>query len=325
MKRRVIKSSAFTCIALFMLAGCEESVNEGMVGTLERNRIELTFESNEPIERIHVADGQVVKAGALLLEQDASRMEIQYDRLEAERERVAARLAELERGPREESIREARALLDSAQAETDNARAELERIQGVFDKGLSTQEALDRAKTRYSTATSMQSARRESLDALLHGTTIEELQQAAAALKAATAAVDEARLAIARTELHAPVDGRVDKVIARLGERPAPGQAVAVMLDDARTYARVYVPEYLKSHIVPGATLQITIDGQSQPLEGTVKWVSADASFTPYFALTEHDRSHLSYVAEIDVPAAASLPVGVPLVALPPGHPGDDE
>jgi HlyD family secretion protein len=57
----------------------------------------------------------------------------------------------------------------------------------------------------------------------------------------------------------------------------------------------------------------VRIDGSSKTLTGTVRWVSADASFTPYFALTEHDRARLSYLAEIDVPAASSLPSGVPL------------
>jgi len=48
-------------------------------------------------------------------------------------------------------------------------------------------------------------------------------------------------------------------------------------------------------------------------MTGTVRWVSADASFTPYFALTEHDRSRLSYLAEVDLPGASHLPSGVPL------------
>jgi len=48
-------------------------------------------------------------------------------------------------------------------------------------------------------------------------------------------------------------------------------------------------------------------------MTGTVRWVSTDASYTPYFALTEHDRSRLSYLAEIDLPDASSLPSGLPL------------
>lgn len=309
----------FAGLSIVLLAACQQASQNGLVGTLERDRIELTFESSEPIAVIHVSDGEMVQAGTLLIEQDASRMQLQVSRLEADRQRAAARLAELERGPREEAIREARALLDSAQAEKANAEAELKRTRDVFDKGLSTQSELDRAKTRFATAQAQEKARREALDTLLHGTTTEELQQAAAVLGAARVAVEEARLSVERTRLEAPVDGLVDKVIGRLGERPVAGQPVAIMLDSSRIYARVYVPENLKSRITPGTRLQVAIDGQPGPFTGTVRWVSADASFTPYFALTEHDRSRLSYVAEIDLPAARDLPVGVPLVALPPG------
>ncbi len=305
-------------VFICLMAGCTTENDNGMVGTLERDRVELAFESNEPVAAIHVADGQRVEAGTLLLEQDSERMRIRLARLEAERDVATARLAELERGPREEAIREARALLEQAEAETVNAQADLARARDIFERGLSTQAALDHAKTGSATAQAQEKARRESLDALLHGTTVEELQQAAAALNATQAAVEEARLSVDRARLEAPVDGRVDKVLARLGERPAPGQPVAVMLDDARAYARVYVPEEFKSEVVPGLTISVYIDGQERAFEGTVRWISADASFTPYFALTEHDRSRLSYVAEIDLKGAEHLPVGVPLVARPP-------
>jgi HlyD family secretion protein len=318
MKRKSDWTFLVIATACLALAGCEQDAEESMVGTLERDRVELTFESNEPVATIHVADGEWVEEGMLLIEQDARRMELQLARAQAELERATARLSELERGPREEAIREARALLESAQAETTNAEAELNRTRDVFEKGLSTQSRLDNAETRFSTAQSRQKAQRESLDALLHGTTIEELQQAAAIVKATNVTVEEAQLALQRTRLHAPMDGLLDKVLTRLGERPLPGQAVAILLDSRRTYARIYVPEYLKSRIVPGTKMQVTIDGQPRNLQGTVRWVSADASFTPYFALTEHDRSHLSYVAEVDLPAASDLPVGVPLEALPP-------
>jgi HlyD family secretion protein len=46
-----------------------------------------------------------------------------------------------------------------------------------------------------------------------------------------------------------------------------------------------------------------------------VRYISAQAAFTPYFALTQKDRSHLSYLAEITLagPAAADLPAGIPV------------
>jgi len=43
--------------------------------------------------------------------------------------------------------------------------------------------------------------------------------------------------------------------------------------------------------------------------------VATDASFTPYFALTERDRGHLVYLGKVDLlePKARELPTGIPI------------
>jgi HlyD family secretion protein len=92
------------------------------------------------------------------------------------------------------------------------------------------------------------------------------------------------------------------------------------VLDNSRTYARVYVPEHLRTRVTPGTHINIRVDGETNDFPGKVRWVSTDATFTPYFALTEHDRSRLSFLSEIDVPDAANLPAGVPLQADFPGE-----
>ena len=107
----------------------------------------------------------------------------------------------------------------------------------------------------------------------------------------------------------------MDKVLFQVGERPPRGTTIAVLLSSDRTFARVYVPEHLRARFRPGDSVAVRIDGIERVFDGRVRWVSADAGFTPYFALTEHDRSRLSYLAEIDVPDAADLPSGIPLQA----------
>jgi HlyD family secretion protein len=320
MNRQHAKMLSMLCIALaamLSLPACQPVGGDRMVGTLERDRIELKAESNEPLAAILVSDGQQVRAGQVVAEQDGARARARRDQQAALRDQAAARLAELERGPRQEAIRESRARLDSLQALSANAAAELQRTQEVFAKGLSNQAAIDNAQASWKSASAQEAAAREALAALLHGTTPEELQQAAAALAAAEAVLQQAEIDLQRTSIRAPVDGTVDKVLYQLGERPAAGATVAVVLDEARVFARVYVPEYLKARVPVGATLQVQVDGLDQALQGRVRWVSSDASFTPYFALTEHDRSRLSYLAEIDLQGAAGLPSGVPLAALP--------
>lgn len=305
-------------LALLALAGCNSTSDTGMVGTLERDRIELKVESNEPLVTINVQDGQAVHTGDPVLDQDPTRAEARLAQQTALRDQAAARLAELERGPRQEAIRRSRAQLESLQAQTVEAAANFHRAQDIFGKGLSSQARVDLVEATWKSAHAGEKAANEELAALLNGTTPEELQQAAAVLAASQAWLNQAEIDLARTHLRAPVNGIIDKVLFQLGERPPAGVTVAVLLDSSRVFARIYVPEYLRVQVQPGRHLAVQVDGVVQSFEGTVRWVSSDASFTPYFALTEHDRSRLSYLAEVDVPAASDLPSGVPLVVLLP-------
>jgi HlyD family secretion protein len=302
---------------MMLLTACPGPQETLMVGTLERDRIEIKVESSEPILSRHVLDGQAVEPGDLLMRQDPSRLQSHRALALAQRDQAAARLAELQRGPRQESIRETRARLAAAEAQTVNAKAELDRGRDVFDRGLSSQSALDQAETRWKSAMAQEQAVREALRAQVAGTTREELDQARAALRAAEALLAQIQLDLDRTELRAPVGGIIDKLLFQVGERPPAGTTVAVVLDGSRVFARFYVPESLRAEIVPGRRLQASIDGTDETLTGTVRWVSSDASFTPYFALTEHDRSRLSYLAEMDLPDASELPSGTPLVVEP--------
>lgn len=299
--------------SLCFLVACEQDTRQRMVGTLERDRIEITVESNEPISRIHVADGQRVEQGAALLDQDPTRNQARVAVQQAQRDQAAARLAELQRGPRPEVIAEARSRLDANRALTLNAQQELDRETNLFERKLSDASSRDRAQSAFDNAKAREQADRDALEALLNGTTLEELQQADAALQAANAALAQAELDLARLQLTAPVSGIVDKVSFELGERPGAGTTVAVLLDDSRPYARIYVPAQWRSQLQPGQAVTVHVDGQSAGLQGTIAWVSSDASFTPYFALTEYDRSRLSYLAEVDVPDASDMPSGIPV------------
>jgi HlyD family secretion protein len=89
---------------------------------------------------------------------------------------------------------------------------------------------------------------------------------------------------------------------------------LVVLLAGEQPHARVYIPEPLRVRITPGTVARILVDGLDEPLDGRVRWVSSEAAFTPYFALTEHDRGRLSYAAKIDLEDfSRRLPDGVPV------------
>jgi HlyD family secretion protein len=87
------------------------------------------------------------------------------------------------------------------------------------------------------------------------------------------------------------------------------------MLADGVPYARIYVPEPLRAQVAAGQSVNVMVDGVDGALRGVVRYVSAEAAYTPYYALTQKDRTRLSFLAEValDDPKAASLPVGLPV------------
>ena len=109
--------------------------------------------------------------------------------------------------------------------------------------------------------------------------------------------------------------GTVDALPFREGDEPPVGAAVAVLLVGEAPFARVYVPAELRPRAVAGGTVSVAVDGFEKPFEGRIRFISAEAAFTPYYALTEKDRGHLSYLAEIDLleGSARDLPTGLPV------------
>ncbi|MDJ0760107.1 MAG: HlyD family efflux transporter periplasmic adaptor subunit [Woeseiaceae bacterium] len=307
----------FLVLVLLLLAACSDNDDAlRVVGELASERVLITVETTEPIVDIAVAEGERVTKGQLLLEQDTSRAEARLSEAEAAFAQAKAHLDELLRGPRREQVDQARADAERAQHELEFRQAELERARKVFERQLSSPEALDQAKNAHDTANATLKQRQARLEELLSGTTAEELEQAEQSLRQASARQDAAGIDLERHRVIAPVDGLIDTRLFEVGERPPAGQPVLVMLTGRQVHAEVYVPESLRVRIQPGTMASLDIDGLDEPVNGRVRWVASESAFTPYYALTERDRGRLSYLAKIDlVGYDERLPDGVPVEA----------
>jgi len=285
-----------------LLSACSsEPEQDVLLGVLEWERVDVVNESAERIQDIQVREGDAVHAGQLLIVQDSERAEIRLQGLRAKRAQVAARLAELVRGPRQQEIAEARARLHGASSEVVNADQELVRRETLFSQKLASQAEVDRASVYRDGAQARFDATQEELSALLEGTTQEEIEQIENALAEVESEVRLGEIAVERHRIKAPREGIVDMLPFETGALPPIGAIVATILDSSRPYARVYVPEPLRMSVAAGSTVEIKIDGLDEKMPGVFRWISADPAFTPYYALTERDRSRLSFLAEIDL------------------------
>lgn len=302
-------------VGLVTVGGCRQQGEPTAVGTLERYRIELRAEQQEPLLRLAVSEGDAVAPGDVVVELDARRPTARRDEARAYRDLQAARLAEIVRGARDEDIAEARATLKEAEAALIRQEPDLRRVTRLVDEGVETPAALDEARAAEAAAAARVVASRAALERLLNGATVEELDQARAGVAQGEAQVARLEVDVQRMTVRAPRAAVVDALPFRVGDEPPAGSVVAVLLADGAPFARVYVPAELRPAIRPGQTATVQVEGLATAFEGRIRMVSSEAAFTPYYALTERDRGRLSYLAEIDLvgEAARELPTGVPV------------
>lgn len=298
-----------------LLCACDQGPSSVAVGTLERDRIAVVAEQPEPIVELAVAEGSVVAAGEVIARLDSRRGEARLRQAEAAVEVAQARLDELLRGSRREDVDRARADLTAADAALIERRPAVERARKLVDDGVVSQSELDAAEAAYARAQAERQAMHSNLERLLNGATAEELDQARARLAEAASAAERARLDLERLTLTAPRAGTVETLPFEAGETPAAGATVAVLLAGEAPYARVYLAAEVRPQVTVGDPATVRVDGYEGAFRGRVRTISSEAAFTPYFALTERDRGHLTYLAEVNLvdEAAAELPTGLPV------------
>ena len=234
-------------VLFLLLHGCGSGSDGRMVGELAWDRVELSNESAEPIMAIKVQEGEMVAAGAVLVQLDTARAE---------------------------------AVLSATLARVEESKRELERQQQLMQKQLTSPELVDKASSAWIQA---------------------------------RADEQKARLTIERLTIRANKAGRVDSLPFEEGELPPVGSVLAVLLVGEAPYARLYVPELLRSDMAVGDAVQVEVDGRDSDYQGKVRRIASDASFTPFYALSQHDRSRLVYVAEVTLNDASDLPAGLPV------------
>lgn len=298
---------------LLLLAACSREPPRAL-GTLEWDRVTLPSPAAEKIVAIEVREGEKVHAGEVLLRLEATATQSQLEAAAAQQRRSGAALAELRAGPRREEIARARAALAVVQAQAADARAQFRRIEELAGRQLVALAEVDRARAAAESADAQVRAAGQALLELERGTRGEQLAQGEAAVQAALAQAETQRVQLDRLTLVAPRDGVIDSLPFRLGDQPPVGAPLVVMLAGEAPYARVYVPETLRARVKVGDQVQVHVAGSEQAWPGIVRMIRSDPSFTPYYALVGQDVSRLTYLAEVQLEAAArDLPAGLPL------------
>lgn len=322
--RRRFPSPLLVALLAAFPPGCGRPPQEDrlllMVGTVERERLEMTAPVFETIAEILVEEGQEVEPGRVLLRFDPKRLKEEVSSLRAVRDQEKAKLEELEAGTRSEEILQARAQYDAARARAVNAGLELVRAQALHRENVEERAALDAAQSARDAAVADEKRALEALAEAEKGPRAETISAQRAALAAAESRLNEALVRLEQLAVRAPTAALVETLPFRPGERVIAGSTVAAILELDRPYARVFVPERARAWAVAGREGTARVEGIARDFQARLRTVSADATFTPFYALTERERTRLSYPAKVDLlgAEARALPAGMPVeVTIP--------
>ena len=210
-------------------------VTTGRVTSLAR--VEVSSQILGTIVAVHADSGDRVKAGQLLVQ-------LQDDEARAALEQAQAVVRELEERLKQISSVDApvsQQRLGEAEATLRLARSAYERVQKLYDAGISSHSELDDAvRTRDVSAGLVERERLQLGNSRPQGS---DIKLAEARLGQARAAVAVARDRLARTKISAPGDGTVIARKVEIGDVVQPGVALLVLSRNGRTQVTAQVDE----------------------------------------------------------------------------------
>ncbi len=271
-------------------------------GTVEAREVDLAFQVGGRIVRLLVEEGDAVKAEQLIAELDARDYELASRNATAQAEAAQAALAALQAGTRVQELRVAEAQQAKAQADLDYARVEFRRIADLVSKKLAPEDQLDQARQRQNVALAGIEQARQNLALLREGPRQEEIDQAAATLRARQAAAETARRQLEYVRLHSPAAGVVSVRLAEAGEVVSPGKTVLRVAELGRPWVRAYLSEADLTRVRLGQAAEVRVDGlPGKVLAGRLAFIAPDAEFTPKTVETRALRVDLVYRVKIEV------------------------
>lgn len=286
-------------------------------GTVEGTEALVGFRTAGQVVAVHVREGDEVVAGAVLAVLDTTALHARRLQAQAQAESARALLQELEAGARPQEAAQARSAADAARAKLEDARRDLERTRVLYEGGVVSREAYDKAATAERVLREQHEQAREQSSLVSEGPRSERIRAQRAQLAQAEAALAEIDALIADAVVRAPFEGVVTVRHREPGEVVAPGAPAVSLLNRGDRWVRIYIPEDRLAAVRLGAPAAITTDTyEDRRYEGAISFIASAAEFTPKSVQTAEERVKLVYSAKVRITGDAGYD-------LKPGMPAD--
>jgi HlyD family secretion protein len=322
MKRAALIALLFVGVAAAGLAWWfNERANEAgelvLHGNVDLRQVQLSFNNSERIAAVMVQEGDRVHKAQVLAQLDTSRLKPRVAQAEAQSAAQRQVVQRLRNGTRPEEIAQARANVESAKADAENARQQYERIKSAAEMSAGRavrQQDVDTAKAAWQVAEAKLVVNQRALDLAVIGPRKEDIAEAEAQLQANEAQLALLRQQLVDAQLLAPMDGVVRTRILEPGDMASPQKPVFSLAITDPKWVRAYVSEPDLGKVHSGMAAAVTVDSfPNRRFNAWVGFISPVAEFTPKTVQTEELRTSLVYEVRVFVKDPADeLRLGMP-------------
>ncbi len=273
-----------------------------LFGNVDIRDVQLAFNQSDRIDSLLVKEGDRVYEGQLLGVLDARRLKAAADKAEAQVQAQREVVARLVNGTRPEDIRKARADVDLANAELENAQRTAARKKALAERKAGSQQEADDARAAASTAAARRAAAQAVLDLAIAGPRKEDIAEARASLQSLEAQRNLARIELADASLHAPKAGIVQDRILEPGDMASPQKPAFTLAIVDPVWVRAYVAEPDLGKLSLGMTAEVETDSYpGKRYRAWIGFISPTAEFTPKSVEVRQLRTRLVYQVRVFV------------------------
>lgn len=272
----------------------------GANGRIEATEIDVAAKAAGRVTEIRVNEGDFVTAGQVVAVMDTDVLNAQLREAEAESRRAQSAIdaARSQVAQREAEKAAARAEVARLEVELRTAKAHASRSEALAAKGFLSPQAVDDDRARADSAREAVAAGRAQVAAAQAAivSARSQLVGAQSAAAATEANIERIRANIEDTVLRSPRDGRVQYLVARVGEVVPAGGRVLNLVDLSDVYMTFFLPTALAGRVALGADVRLVLDAAPQyVIPAQVSFVADVAQFTPKTVETATEREKLMF------------------------------
>ena len=279
---------------IICLSSCNSNKDKyDAMGVFEATEVVVSAKAQGEIISLDLNEGDEVKTDVTLGVIDATKLNLQQQSLQDNRDAQTARILNLQ----EQTA--------SIQQQINNLQQEYERFSGLLTKGAATQKQVDdlanQIKVLKAQLAATQSQLRSANESIQHQASASDQQ-----MKIVGCQMDDA-------VIKSPIDGTILKKYAERGEYAVPGKALFKVADLQEMILRAYITADQFDRLKLGQKVKVMVDNGNETqreYKGKVTWIAQKAEFTPKTIQTKDERANLVYAIKVSVKNDGMIKIG---------------